>query len=721
MRGGHFRVYLLALIMVLVAAQPARSSPHSAFFQGEVALSNEIYYLQFSDGTVFGYYSDEFYPWLYHFGLGWEWVDDANDGAAGVYFYDLGLQSFLYTNPSDFPFFYNFNAGSWWYYYTGTSNPRYFYDFGNSHIAVNYNPPGNMSLSGSVRGGAAQNPVAGSSVTLYAAGSGYGAGAATVATTATDSAGGFSLTFNCPAGQPQLYLTVLGGNSGAGPNPAIGLMAALGPCGSQTTTVVVNELATVAAQWTLAQFSDSSGQQIGAPPSNSVGLANAAALALTNLTSSSGTPAPFWPDAASCGSGAVPINCNGLIKFDTIANVLAACVGSLGAGSTACASLFADSGVGAGANTLAAAHAIALHPAANVAALFALQGAPGSAPFQPDLASTPNDWTLALSYLAGGINGPSAIAIDAAGDAWVANDGGAVVKFAANGNSLSGAAGFTDKSLNHCFGIVADSAGNAWVTSKYTAASNGLVVELAPSGTLLSGAGYAAGGIDYPLSLAFDAGGNLWVPNNANASVTRNPQSASAANFKGGGLSFPVAAASDALGDVWTANFGNNSVTELASDGSPLSSSGGYTSGGLDGPAAIAMDAGGHAWVANYYGDSVTELTSSGAGGASGAPFMGGGLLAPVAVAIDGAGNVWVANYTVGTITALAGAQSATPGAPLSGASGYKEGTPGGPDGLGIDASGNLWAANYLGNSVTEFLGVAAPVQTPLRGPPVTP
>ncbi|MGO9450583.1 MAG: choice-of-anchor Q domain-containing protein [Candidatus Binataceae bacterium] len=115
--------------------QPSHSTTCSAgafeynppFFNGEASVGNQTYYL-----TFFGYYSYQFYPWLYHFGtgsvgLGFEYVFDANDGAAGVWLYDNGMQHFLYTNPSDFPIMYDNNLTHWLYYFPGTS--RVFYDF----------------------------------------------------------------------------------------------------------------------------------------------------------------------------------------------------------------------------------------------------------------------------------------------------------------------------------------------------------------------------------------------------------------------------------------------------------------------------------------------------------------------------------------------------------------------------------------------------------------
>lgn len=599
---------------------------------------------------------------------------------------------------------------------------------GDSLMPTPPTPAGGASFSGTVEGG--QNPVAGAAVSFYAAGDGYGAGARLLGSATSGRSGGFTMHYDCPSGaaEAETYITATGGNAGNGRNSAIGLLAALGPCNALTssTIVVVNELTTVAAEWALVQFSDTTGANIGAPATNPAGLQNSYAVFanLADVNSSgysvSGNASSLLPTAADCSSSSAPVNCGALEKLDTVANVIAACVSSAGASSGACETLFSNTGTPSTGTTLAAAHTIAANPATNVSAIFGLQGTASSAPFQPALTSAPNDWTLALNYTGGGLSGPAAIAIDAVGDAWIANDGGVVVKFAPNGGILSGPSGFTGGGFDHCFGIAIDSAGNAWITNKYTATTNGTVTELASNGGVLSGAsGYTAGGIDYPLALAIDPSGNVSVANYANASVTKNPQSSSAANFTGGGLSFPVSIAIDGSGDVWTANFGNDSVTELGPDGSPLSGSGGYTAGGLDGPASIALDASGRAWVANYYGDSVSELDSTG-GAAAGSPFSGGGLSGPAAIALDGAGNVWVANYTGDSVTELEGASGAAPGAPLSGGSGYTGGLAT-PNGLAIDESGNLWAANFSADSVTEFVGVAMPVKTPVFGPPTKP
>jgi hypothetical protein len=118
-------------------------TPHPAFFSGETAVGGGVYYLAFANSNVFGYYSyDSGGNYIYHYDLGWEYYQDANDSNHGIYLYDFATDHWWYTSPQyPFPYLYDFTLGATLYYYpdttrTGhyTENPRYFYDFGTSEI-----------------------------------------------------------------------------------------------------------------------------------------------------------------------------------------------------------------------------------------------------------------------------------------------------------------------------------------------------------------------------------------------------------------------------------------------------------------------------------------------------------------------------------------------------------------------------------------------------------
>jgi streptogramin lyase len=141
-----------AALLRTTPAPPDRSgrrSPkavgHPAFFAGEVALSNGVYYLQFANGTAFGYYSYLTDPhYIYHFDLGYEYVADPNDGKSSAYLYDFASNHWWYTSPTfAFPYVYDFSLSAILYYYPDTKNaghyttsPRYFYDFANGQVVT---------------------------------------------------------------------------------------------------------------------------------------------------------------------------------------------------------------------------------------------------------------------------------------------------------------------------------------------------------------------------------------------------------------------------------------------------------------------------------------------------------------------------------------------------------------------------------------------------------
>ena len=126
-------------------SQIAAGDVHPPYFDGEVALEDNVYYLQFPSGNPFGYYSyltpDPTY--IYHFDLGYEYWFDAADGQGGIYFYDFHQQHVLvHVSPGfPFPYLYDFTLNSVLYYYPDTTNPghyttnpRYFYNFGTGQI-----------------------------------------------------------------------------------------------------------------------------------------------------------------------------------------------------------------------------------------------------------------------------------------------------------------------------------------------------------------------------------------------------------------------------------------------------------------------------------------------------------------------------------------------------------------------------------------------------------
>lgn len=610
------------------------------------------------------------------------------------------------------------------------------------------------AFEGHVDGGsqAASDSIIGATVTLYSMGSsGYGAGVAALSSVSSDGGGNFIFaagSFTCPESNPQTYIVATGGRASSvvsGSNSAIGMLALSGPCNSfvNSTYITVNPLTTVAAEWALAQFTDSTGTQIGTSATNSTGLGNSIALTMVNLVDSgSGNPTSFLASISSTCSNDPVVNCDGLEKMDTLANILSACIESSGPSSSPCYALFDNSG--ASTTTLQAAHVIAANPGTDVGALFAIQS--GSAPFIPSEIAAPNSWTLALNYTAVSLNVPLGIAIDARGNVWVGNCGSAPIcangsgpsnltEFNFLGSALSPINGDTGGGLNAPSAIAVDISGNVWAANE----SGNSLSEFVPSEGVFSPASPLTGGrLSKPAGIAIDASGNVWVSNvDGNSLSEFNPAigAFTISGAKGPGVSAPLGVAIDSSGKVWIADCGTDCGGAVSSNltaynpatGSFLGSA--FSGGGLAGPYGIAIDLSGNIWAANgssgITGGLSEFLTSTGTF-AAGSPYSGGGMDEPLNVATDGSGDVWVSNLNEVGLSEFDPVGNA-----LSPSSGYTGGGLNDPWGVAIDASGNVWASNlghYLyggGDTLTEIIGVARPVLTPIvaclkRTPPST-
>lgn len=579
------------------------------------------------------------------------------------------------------------------------------------------------SISGRVTGGL--GPIAGSQVTLYQAGqNGYRTGAAALGSATANSNGRFTIGFTSPAIPKLLYLVAIGGNAGAGNNSAIGMMGVVGLSNAAPDSVTLNELTTVAGEWALAQFLDSTGQQAGAPLSNAVGIANAAAQASDNLADiATGEPSSHLPSIAECASGVPPVNCDALERLNTLANIIAACVQSSGpsailpscaAATNACDIVLACSGTPVDGTMLQAAHSIATNPLSNVSQLFAAQGL--VQPYQPILFDAPEGFEIALNVaaLVAGFRSPLSCETDLPGDLWVANAGGnTVIKLSATGRFIGKFAPVGAK-FNQPFDMAISAKNNVWVTN-----SGGTsVTELDSDGNLIANHSPAGALINLPFGIEIDANNNVWIGNYGNNSISEllaSEHYTSGLNFApaGAALNGPVEIVIDTGGNVFTGNFNGKSVSELTA-------SSGYTTGFNFAPAGalfaspkgLGLDASDNVWAANFTGMNASELIAS-AGYTTGLSFSptGAALAAPASLQLDSAGNVWIANFDGRTLSELVtgctsqscNGQSFDPaGADMNA-----------PYGIALDGSGNVWITNSGNNSVSEFIGLAAPTGVP--------
>jgi streptogramin lyase len=564
---------------------------------------------------------------------------------------------------------------------------------------------------------AGQQPVNGAAVQLLAAGNaGNGSAAkALLATPAlTDSSGGFTISggYSCPSAQTPVYLTSKGGQAGSGSvNSSLWLMTAIGECGNigAGSNFALNEVTTAASVWALAPFM-SAGGNVGASCTNTTGLENAFLNANSLADMSRG---------ASPGSGLPATLIVSSSKLNTLANVLASCTES--SGGSACSGLFnaTASGGSAPGNTVDAALNIARSPGSNVATLYGL--AANNSTFAPALSAAPSDLMLHNTITGGGMASPASVSIAASGEVWVSSYFNAVSEFSPNGNAVF-PTGIGGNGINQSYGMALDMAGNVWIANEQTHPNSGLgdVAELSSSGSMLESA-LTAGGIDFPIAVAADPNANMWFADYGDSKITLLNSSGSAisssSGWGGASLAFPVALAVDSGHNAWVANqAGLLPVSKISADGSIVTN---YDCD-CNGASGIAIDQKDNVWVANYYGDSISEVNSCGTLELD--AIQGGGVKHPQGIAVDGNGTVWVTNYLGNSLSEVSGAASSGVGTFLSPTSGF--GTDASilqPYALAIDASGSIWVSNFGNSTLTQFIGVAAPVKTPLAGPPQQP
>ncbi len=106
-------------ILFLVEASDPKAEALSDYFP-----QSEMNLFGWSDVSWFGSVQGDLYPWIYHNDLGWLFA--AGDGTDSFYFWDATL-GWVWTSPTNFPWFWSFSDNDWLYYAEGTTNPRWFY------------------------------------------------------------------------------------------------------------------------------------------------------------------------------------------------------------------------------------------------------------------------------------------------------------------------------------------------------------------------------------------------------------------------------------------------------------------------------------------------------------------------------------------------------------------------------------------------------------------
>jgi hypothetical protein len=384
---------------------------------------------------------------------------------------------------------------------------------------------------------------------------------------------------------------------------------------------------------------------------------------------------------------------------------------------------------------------------------------------------------------------PAGVAVDAAGNIFIADTGndhirevnhatGIITTVAGGGvNSSIGDNGpATAAELGDPNAVAVDAAGDLFIADysndrvREVNHATGVITTVAGNGTQgYSGDGYQATAAElaFPSGVALDSNGDIFIADSENDRIREvNHATGVITTVAGNGtwgyggdngpattaeLKGPTGVAVDATGDLFIADNQNNRIREVAGgvittvagNGTQgyLGNNGQATAAELELPQSVALDSAGDLFIAEPGQSWILEVNRStgvialvagnvnspaGDGGDNG-PATEAGLDAPMSVAVDSAGDFFIAdtynnlirevNYATGVITTVAG--NVTYG--YSGDNGSASAAAlANPFGVAVDAAGDLFIADSGNNRIREVASGGAEVMVTVPVPTFT-
>ena len=238
-----------------------------------------------------------------------------------------------------------------------------------------------------------------------------------------------------------------------------------------------------------------------------------------------------------------------------------------------------------------------------------------------------------------------------------------VIKFSFSSGAVSGINFFSGNGINGPSAIALDSASNAFIANF----NGNSVTELSSAGTNMNGSPFTgnANNITLPTGLAVGPSGSVYVTSGKGYVVKLSNTGVYSSNVSDNALQGPVAVAVNPAGQIGVTGFTtgtaiSGALAEFADSGpSVVVSAASPVSSGLSNPAGIASD-GVSFWVANSSTGGGLAQFAYGATTAT-SPSVGfGSLNTPVGVAVDPSGSVWTANSGSNTVSKFIGLATPT-------------------------------------------------------------
>ena len=362
------------------------------------------------------------------------------------------------------------------------------------------------------------------------------------------------------------------------------------------------------------------------------------------------------------------------------------------------------------------------------------------------------------------LNGSESVAVDAAGNLYIADRGNERVRKVSNGVITTAAGNPTQgyvgdggppagAQLYYPYGVAVDSSGDLYIAEecgRIRKVSNGIVATLAGDGTPgFAGDNGPAGSalFDQPEAVAIDSAGNLFIADTGNHRI-RKVANGMVTTVAGNGeqgfggdngpatsaqLDSPYGVAVNAAGDIFIADTGNHRIRKVSGGVITTVAGDGNTDfSGDNGPAvearlafpfgiAVGIDGNlyiadsGHNRVRKVSNGVITTVAGNGALGVAGdnGPAIDAQLDGPEGIAVDAAGNLYfteserevvrkVSNEVITTVAGNGTEGFSGDGGPATRAQLYL------PFGVAVNAAGALYVADYNNHRVRFLKPVPA-------------